>query len=366
MKKKEEKKALFEPGTGKSIKRRLIASKAFYSGQLERLRQQSLERGASPWKMLVYQRVIEVERHPLPLTLDSYITPKTFDQQMQYLARECRPIRLAELCSLIEENEPIPDKTVVVTLDCGHMDNYLNAFPVLLKYQIPATLFLPTGYIGTNLYFFEHRLVLSLIAFAQAGLGAPYFEVLGKSFYENLAKISPDKKVTPEVTRLIVEAFRFVSLADRAKSMLQLGEAVAEAGGLPDFEDFVRWDDVRHMAEKGLDFGSMGHFAVSNPGLSGEQFMQDLDQSYKLLVEQKLQPQKVYSFAPGVRSDATMEALRLVKCRFATDRIPFIEPRFQAGLPMVLGRTSMFEACSFCLELFAARLWQLEISGVQY
>ncbi len=41
-------------------------------------------------------------------------------------------------------------KTVAVTFDDGYRNNYLSAYPVLVKFKIPATIFVVTGLIGQN------------------------------------------------------------------------------------------------------------------------------------------------------------------------------------------------------------------------
>jgi len=77
------------------------------------------------------------------------VTDKTFDRQMRFLkVHNYNVIPLEELVELIRGGEAIPAKTVVITLDDGYKDNFTNAFPILQKYQIPATLFIITNEVG--------------------------------------------------------------------------------------------------------------------------------------------------------------------------------------------------------------------------
>ena len=44
----------------------------------------------------------------------------------------------------------IPDNAIAVTFDDGYKDNFVNAFPILRQFRIPATIFLATGSIGSG------------------------------------------------------------------------------------------------------------------------------------------------------------------------------------------------------------------------
>jgi len=76
------------------------------------------------------------------------ISLKSFEQQMEFLrANHYRVIPLLELKNLLKENKKIPPKTVVLTFDDGYENNYTNAFPILKKYNFPATIFVTVNYL---------------------------------------------------------------------------------------------------------------------------------------------------------------------------------------------------------------------------
>ena len=73
-----------------------------------------------------------------------------FENQLKYLQRTHKIITLGEMTRIIAEKRALPKKTAVITFDDGYKDNYTNAFPILKKLNIPATIFLTTGYIDNN------------------------------------------------------------------------------------------------------------------------------------------------------------------------------------------------------------------------
>jgi peptidoglycan/xylan/chitin deacetylase (PgdA/CDA1 family) len=77
------------------------------------------------------------------------VTPAAFEAQMDYLARNgYRVIPLASLLGFLERGEPVPRKSVVLTIDDGYRSTYEVAFPILRKYGFQATVFLYSDFVG--------------------------------------------------------------------------------------------------------------------------------------------------------------------------------------------------------------------------
>jgi peptidoglycan/xylan/chitin deacetylase (PgdA/CDA1 family)/folate-dependent phosphoribosylglycinamide formyltransferase PurN len=93
--------------------------------------------------VLLYHRVTDSARDNLTTGIEQ------FDRQMALLRRHFNVISPARLLQLTEV--PRSDRpSVCVTFDDGYLDNYVNAFPILLKNQMDAGFFVSTGLIGTN------------------------------------------------------------------------------------------------------------------------------------------------------------------------------------------------------------------------
>lgn len=80
------------------------------------------------------------------------IMPKEqFETEMKYLKENgYTTLTLKELYDYFENKVPIPDKSIVITLDDGYKDNYTDAFPILKKYGLKATIFVVTSYVDKN------------------------------------------------------------------------------------------------------------------------------------------------------------------------------------------------------------------------
>lgn len=77
------------------------------------------------------------------------VSPETFARQMEFLHRnKYNVVGLDEAVSYLRERKKIPSKTVAITFDDGYYNNYKYAYPVLKRYNIPATVFIIVNKIG--------------------------------------------------------------------------------------------------------------------------------------------------------------------------------------------------------------------------
>jgi peptidoglycan/xylan/chitin deacetylase (PgdA/CDA1 family) len=95
--------------------------------------------------ILMYHRIAEAPTDPYLLS----VSPRHFAEQFEILGSGVNPMRLAELVRAVTRGE-VPERAVVVSFDDGYADNLLNAKPLLERYGIPATVFVISGYVGSQ------------------------------------------------------------------------------------------------------------------------------------------------------------------------------------------------------------------------
>lgn len=95
--------------------------------------------------ILMYHSVAPLKNNSDRLT----VSPGTFDRQMRFLKEnKYNVVFLEEIADLIRSKKRIPPKTVAVTFDDGYKDNFRNAFPILKKYNLKASIFIIFNEVG--------------------------------------------------------------------------------------------------------------------------------------------------------------------------------------------------------------------------
>jgi O-antigen biosynthesis protein len=79
------------------------------------------------------------------------VHPDEFAEQMAYLdANGYRPTTAAKIAETRSSDASLPPNSIVLTFDDAYADFYTNALPVLQKHGFPATIYVPTAYVGAT------------------------------------------------------------------------------------------------------------------------------------------------------------------------------------------------------------------------
>lgn len=100
-------------------------------------------RGTQRLSVLIYHRVLPQTDPMRP----AEPTVAEFDWQMRLLRAHFNPLPLVDAVERLQAGT-LPENAISVTFDDGYADNERHALPVLQKYQIPATVFISTGFLN--------------------------------------------------------------------------------------------------------------------------------------------------------------------------------------------------------------------------
>jgi peptidoglycan/xylan/chitin deacetylase (PgdA/CDA1 family) len=95
--------------------------------------------------ILTYHRIARAETDPWGLA----VPPHLFEEQLVWLSKYRRALPLDEFARLHDIGQ-LPSNAVSITFDDGYACNALVAAPLLIKYGLPATIFITTAYISSN------------------------------------------------------------------------------------------------------------------------------------------------------------------------------------------------------------------------
>jgi peptidoglycan/xylan/chitin deacetylase (PgdA/CDA1 family) len=95
--------------------------------------------------ILLYHRVATPRSDPWALS----VAPARFAEHLEVLREYASPIPLSRLVRDLREGS-VSDRSVAVTFDDGYVDNLHVAKPLLIRHNVPATVFVPSGTIGSE------------------------------------------------------------------------------------------------------------------------------------------------------------------------------------------------------------------------
>ena len=109
--------------------------------------------------ILMYHRIVDQPVDPYGIV----VSPDHFAQHVEYIRQTCHPMHLLDLVRTIRQRQSLPKRALVVSFDDGYVDVFCRAFPVLASTQVPATVFVASGYVDSDCNFWSDELTRTLL-----------------------------------------------------------------------------------------------------------------------------------------------------------------------------------------------------------
>lgn len=206
-------------------------------------------------RILTYHRVIELTG---PSVLNPRLvsaTPAAFEQQMQWLTRHFHAIPVEHVLEAIERKISLHPQAVLVTFDDAYRDFSEEAWPVLKRYRIPATLFVPTAFPGkASALFWWDRLYTTVFRTTCRDFFLEPFGTLS-------LKRPEERQASYKKIQSYIKSLPHDVAMDRVEKIC--GELDVEIAPQPLILD---WDDLRRLSREGV---SLGAHSQTHPVLCG-------------------------------------------------------------------------------------------------
>lgn len=299
--------------------------------------------------VLVYHRIVCPAKEGLPIQDGMYVLPEVFEKHLGYLKRHYELISLDKLtCTL--NNGGSFNKACHITFDDGWIDNYTNAYPLLRKYDVPATIFLTTDFIGTNRWFWPEKILYLLMKTGRPKLEEPAMlesrEVLRIFHRESVCE---EDRINTAINFLKDKPMGTIN------SVIDDLKMVAGADDFPAKRLLLNWDEVRKMGEDGITFGShtKTHAILTNLD-KVDKIQNELTGSKAVIERETGNKARSFCFPNGNSSPNLIEAVKEngYDCAFIGERGTLSNTHS----PYNLKRIGMHNDVSYNTPLFACRL----------
>ena len=197
--------------------------------------------------VLMYHRVLPGDfESQVSVQSGMFVSERSFNHQIDFLKKNFNIVPLAELTDRKASGKDLKN-LCSITFDDGWLDNYQYAFPILKKFNVPATIFLTTGFVGTCNWFWPDEIYFYLKKIHKAGLRSlslpkVVLDLLNEASFFSCSCIS-------ETIEIIIEKVKHFLKADRNEFISSLKGQFAEK---KKERLIMNWEEVREMYDSKL------------------------------------------------------------------------------------------------------------------
>lgn len=205
--------------------------------------------------ILMYHRIIPASEVSKGIQAGMYVKPETFEVHIQFLKKYFKIIPLSDLVfNAKRQSKNFIDKPFcILTFDDGWHDFHDYAYPILKKHGTPATIFLPTDFIGTSKWFWTDRLTYLFLRQRDHKTSTIINQPSKNPLINELEKPNGSRE------SLVEQAIEMLKVhpVDEIESILSELSKRWNLNYNPPGHAFLSWEEVREMRLSGLiSYGS--------------------------------------------------------------------------------------------------------------
>jgi peptidoglycan/xylan/chitin deacetylase (PgdA/CDA1 family) len=227
-----------------------------------------------------------------------------FEAQLDFLRQRCNVVTLGQVFDALFRGGSLPQHAVAITFDDGYKDNFTEAFPALRSRGLPATVFVAVDNVERGMPFWWDRLAAAIHAAPSGSVTVD----LGRGKESVVLNGAESRR------RAVERACEAFKLMPHAVAGSRLEGVLAALGTQAESTDPVlSWDEVREMADGGIEIGShtLDHPVLSR--LSPEEAMRQIVESRRRAEDRLKRPVRFFAYPNGKRDDVTPAVKELVR-----------------------------------------------------
>ncbi len=305
--------------------------------------------------VLGYHRVLPPSLLPQSIQPGMFVTPQTFEKHLRYLVKYFKVVTLQDWVAHIEEKKSSSKPLCALTFDDGWIDTYTHAYPLLKKYDIPATIFIATDFIDSDKRFWTDDLT-ELLASSRSLLGLRFNHnsPTVTQTCQSICDYAGSQEYIIEQSIALVKPLS-PSLKNEVLRTLQTALKIRDAQVIE--KSFLTWTQIDEMKHSGIiNFGSHTHTHPILTTTSVEECTKELTTSKQIILDRKLAyPDFIpFCYPNGSLSESHENLVSSVgyhcACITKPGRVEIPRDRFK------IPRTLLHNDISNSSHLFAARL----------
>ncbi|HTO98663.1 MAG TPA: polysaccharide deacetylase family protein [Myxococcales bacterium] len=265
----------------------------------------------------------------------------TFRRHLEALQESHDVVSLDEALSVLNGTRQAARDVAVVTFDDGYRDVYQHAFPVLRDLRIPALVYVPSAFVGTDRRLGHDRLFAALRCMRRRGLSPVAVGVGAPGERWLIDALARDASPHLALERLIARhpTPGLLDLADALEDRLGLSSYRPPDGELP-----MSWEMLRELESHGISTGAhtAEHTVLTNQRLDDAR--REIALCKAALEKGLRRPVRHFAYCNGFYSAGVAQALKAEG--FASAVTTEDMPNTPGVDPFALKRKVLWEASS--------------------